>query len=72
MIEKHPRVKDPDALFLFRLEHLGEPCDFDCGRFGADVHHKVFRSQGGGDVPENLLWLILCRQCHRDIHEGRA
>ena len=67
---KSPRVKDPDALFLFRLEHLGEPCDLCEMRPGSEVHHKVFRSQGGGDVPENLIWA--CTVCHRDIHEGRA
>ena len=60
------RVKDPDALFRFRLEHLGEPCENECGRFGVHVHHKVFRSQGGGDVPENLSWL--CGVCHVAAH----
>jgi len=69
MIEKHPRVKDPDALFLFRLEHLGEPGDLCEQRPGMDAHHRVYRSQGGSDAPDNLMWL--CRPCHRDLHEGR-
>lgn len=63
------RVRDPDALKRFRLENLGEPCDFDCGRLGTDAHHKTFRSQGGNDEPGNLLWL--CRYCHDGIHNGR-
>ena len=63
------RVRDPDALKRFRLEHLGEPCDFDCGRFGTDAHHRVFRSQGGNDEESNLIWL--CRPCHDGIHAGR-
>ena len=66
------RVRDPDALKQFRLENLGEPCDFDCGRLGTDAHHKTFRSQGGDDAAGNLLWLHLCRHCHDDIHAGRA
>jgi hypothetical protein len=60
------RVKDRDALFLFRLEHLGEPCDLCERRPGSQVHHKVFRSQSGGDVPSNLEWL--CHICHGERH----
>ncbi len=64
------RVKDPDALKRFRLEHVFEPCDLCENRVGVHVHHKTFRSQGGDDVEENLLWL--CRVCHDDIHSGRS
>ena len=43
-----------------------------CGRSGKienfDLHHKVFRSRGGTDDPENLE--ILCRDCHNKIHNG--
>ena len=60
------RVKDPDALFRFRLEHLHEPCETCEQRAGIHVHHKVFRSQGGGDVPSNLAWL--CGVCHDAAH----
>lgn len=63
------RIRDPDALRRFRLEHQGEPCDLCELRLGVHVHHKTFRSQGGGDVPDNLLWL--CYICHDDIHSGR-
>lgn len=51
------RVKDPDALKRFRLERLDEPCEICERRKGAHVHHVRFRSQGGDDTPENLLWL---------------
>jgi len=43
-----------------------------CRRRGpghVDVHHLKFRSQGGGDVLENLL--CLCRVCHAEIHAYR-
>lgn len=60
------RVKDPDALARFRLEHLGEPCEHCERRNGAYIHHKTFRSQGGDDVPENLAWL--CGVCHDAAH----
>ena len=33
---------------------------------GEHVHHIVYRSHGGKDVPSNLLWV--CLDCHRDIH----
>jgi len=32
------------------------------------VHHKVFRSEGGTDAPDNLL--TLCQTCHADLHAG--
>lgn len=32
------------------------------------VHHKVFRSNGGSDAPENLT--TLCETCHNDLHAG--
>ncbi len=32
------------------------------------VHHKVFRSQGGTDTPDNLV--TICRRCHEDLHAG--
>ena len=31
-----------------------------------EVHHIIFRSNGGSDEPDNLI--TLCRQCHRDLH----
>lgn len=34
-----------------------------------EVHHLVFRSEGGSDEPENLI--TLCRKCHRDYHDGK-
>jgi 5-methylcytosine-specific restriction endonuclease McrA len=64
------RVRDPEALKRFRLEHANEPCDMCEMRVGVDSHHRVYRSRGGSDVPENLVWL--CRPCHDDIHAGRA
>lgn len=51
------RIRDPEALRRFRLEHLGEPCSVCERRPGIDPHHVQYRSQGGDDVPENLLWL---------------
>jgi len=67
---KRPRVKDPDALKRFRLAHVGEPCDMCERRIGIHVHHRVFRSQGGGDVEENLHWL--CGYCHDQAHGVRS
>lgn len=63
------RIVDPDALRQFRLEHLDEPCELCERRPGTDPHHVTFRSQGGDDVADNLLWL--CRLCHDDLHAGR-
>ena len=34
-----------------------------------EVHHIVFRSQGGSDEESNLI--TLCRTCHKDLHSGK-
>ena len=34
-----------------------------------DVHHIIFRSNGGSDEPENLI--TLCRTCHKDLHNSK-
>ena len=33
-----------------------------------EVHHIIFRSNGGGDSPENLI--TLCHNCHEKLHHG--
>ena len=39
-----------------------------CGAVSVDIHHKIYRSQGGTDEPENLV--ALCRSCHEAAHRG--
>lgn len=34
-----------------------------------EVHHIVFRSQGGSDESENLI--TLCHTCHKALHDGK-
>ena len=34
-----------------------------------EVHHIVFRSQGGSDEESNLV--TLCHTCHKDLHNGK-
>lgn len=33
------------------------------------VHHIQFRSNGGTNIPSNLI--TLCEQCHLDLHDGK-
>jgi 5-methylcytosine-specific restriction endonuclease McrA len=65
-----PRVRDPDALARFRLENTGTLCWLCDMRPGAHIHHRIHRSQGGGDTPENLVWL--CMVCHSEEHGIRT
>jgi 5-methylcytosine-specific restriction endonuclease McrA len=34
-----------------------------------ELHHIIFRSQGGKDIEENLV--TLCNRCHRWAHKYR-
>ena len=34
-----------------------------------EIHHIIFRSNGGSDEPDNLI--TLCRNCHRELHLGK-
>jgi hypothetical protein len=65
-----PRVRDPEALRRFRLEHYGEPCERCRRTAGVHAHHRIFRSQGGDDVVGNLEWL--CGECHDQAHGIRS
>lgn len=38
-----------------------------CGSMASDVHHIVYRSHGGADIPENLI--CLCRVHHEAAHK---
>jgi 5-methylcytosine-specific restriction endonuclease McrA len=64
------RMRDPEALKRFRLENAGTLCWFCDLKPGIHVHHRIHRSQGGGDVPENLVWL--CGACHDEAHGVRG
>ena len=64
------RVRDPEALRKFHLEHAGEPCENCAIRPGIHAHHMIFRSRGGDDVEGNLLWL--CGPCHDEEHGIRS
>lgn len=64
------RIRDPELLRRFRLEHLGEPCWACEKRPGIHVHHGKFRSQSGDDLESNLSWL--CGPCHDSKHGIRS
>lgn len=34
-----------------------------------EVHHLIYRSNGGSDESENLI--TLCSVCHKEVHEGK-
>ncbi len=39
-----------------------------CKKVKLEVHHIIFRSNGGSDEAENLI--TLCKHCHDSIHDG--
>ena len=39
-----------------------------CSRLATDIHHIIYKSQGGSDNPDNLI--ALCRDCHNKAHDN--
>jgi len=39
-----------------------------CGNPAVDIHHIIYKSQGGTDDVENLI--ALCRHCHDNAHDS--
>lgn len=44
------------------------PC-FNCSCRAVDIHHLIFKSQGGKDEIDNLV--ALCRNCHDKAHSDK-
>lgn len=65
-----PRHLDYPTRQLVR-QRDGERCRW-CGRNGSSglqVHHIMYRSQGGSDEPNNLI--LLCQQHHDEAHSNK-
>ena len=57
----------------FVLNRDSYTCQFCKGKHKdnkLEVHHIVFRSQGGSDEESNLI--TLCHTCHKDLHSGKV
>ena len=39
-----------------------------CGQAGSELHHVLYRSQGGKHNTNNLA--TLCKRCHDGVHNG--
>jgi hypothetical protein len=55
------------------MRRSGGACEVQadgCGVRAVHVHHRLMRSQGGGDEPANLL--AACRSCHNHVHDHPA
>jgi hypothetical protein len=65
MFPKNKRIVDKKAIARCREKGF---CQI-CGHPGDDVHHIVSRGAGGPDHIYNLIYL--CRQCHKEIHDGK-
>ena len=55
------------AFVLNRDKYTCQHCKTKKGAL--EVHHIIFRSNGGSDKTDNLI--TLCRQCHRELHLGK-
>ncbi len=56
------------AYVLYRDNHICQHCKGKSKDNRLEVHHIVFRSNGGSDDQENLI--TLCKTCHDKLHNG--
>lgn len=54
---------------LDRDDHTCQYCKGKHKDSKLEVHHIIFRSQGGSDEVSNLI--TLCHTCHEDLHNGK-
>lgn len=57
------------AMVLNRDNYLCQYCKGKHKDSKLEVHHIIFRSQGGSDEESNLI--TLCHTCHNDLHSGK-
>ena len=58
------------AYVLDRDNHTCQHCNNKLGDKKLEVHHIIFRSNGGSDEESNLI--TLCKTCHTMIHNGKT
>jgi 5-methylcytosine-specific restriction endonuclease McrA len=56
------------AYVLFRDRYTCQNCAGKSGDKRLDVHHIIFRENGGSNDEQNLL--VLCKTCHDGVHRG--
>lgn len=56
------------AYILNRDKYICQHCKGKSKNDRLEVHHIIFRSDDGGDEPENLI--TLCGSCHIKLHNG--
>ena len=57
------------AMVLNRDSHTCQCCKGKHKDSKLEVHHIIFRSQGGSDEADNLI--TLCHTCHKALHNGK-
>lgn len=57
------------AMVLVRDAHTCQCCKGKHKDTKLEVHHIIYRSNGGSDDPGNLI--TLCHTCHKALHDGK-
>jgi hypothetical protein len=62
--------KNAKAAVLSRDKYICQICKNKSGDKIKDVHHIIFRRNGGSDQLDNLI--CLCHTCHEKLHKGEV
>lgn len=73
-LDEHREKENPATLSQAVRQRVLDRDNYQCvacgmgGENRLQLHHILFRSQGGTHVDENLC--TLCKNCHDDVHAG--
>lgn len=65
---KSKPIRDKALYNQYRERSQGALCEYCKSDYAVDVHHIIFKSRGGSDLPINLI--ALCRECHNRAHSS--
>ena len=71
MVEMNILEKRAYKVVEARSSQYGYPACEECGSTKwLEMHHVIYRSQGGLTEPDNLV--LLCKRCHGERHGERV
>lgn len=67
--KKKKKVRISEEVYNKVLERDNHRCRLCYSTWWLQIHHIIYRSQGGKHIEENLM--MLCKSCHDKVHSSK-